>query len=287
MSGGQFFGQFMLGRGRINAEALLRAVQHQNQHNLKIGELAVREGLLTTEAADRVNLEQRKQDKPFGQIAKSLGLLTHDQIEALFAKQKQLNVSIEDALVTVGVMSVDQVQGELAVFQAHEASERAKLAEFRTQVAWATGPAFTTCVQLTVRLLQRVADVVVREAGGRQELDRLPPADYQLGITFAGDWGAEYILRLPAAAASKIAARMLDESDPSPALTQDAMKEFANIVCGQVCGTLASSHGLSCELSPPRELPSNEGVELPGRKIVVFELASADGPVEVALSVQP
>lgn len=286
MSGGSFFGQFLLGRSRISAEALLKAAQHQNSHNLKLGELAVREGLLTTEVADQINLEQRRQDKPFGQIARAMGKLTAAQIDQLVEKQKQVNISIEAAIAAVGAMSPEDLQSELALFRAQEERAKIKLDETKAQLAWASGPAFVTCVQLTSRLLQRVADIIVREGPCRQETDKLPPFDLQFGIAFTGDWGAEYLLRISSAAATKIACRMLGETDPDAALVKDSVKEFANVVCGQVCGTLSNEYSLSCELSPPRELPANEAAMLPGRKIAVFPLDSTDGPIEVAFAVK-
>ena len=281
----RFFGQFLLERGRISADALLAATNHQNQHNLKLGELAVKEGLITVEVADQINREQRRQDKPFGQIARELGKLTSAQIDQLLAKQKQVNITIEAAILAVNALSLNDVQAQLEVFRIEEGREQMLHDESKAEIQWASGPAFITCVELTDRLLQRVADVIVLPGACRSEVDWLSSAEMQYSVSFTGDWGAEYILRLSQDVAAKIASRMLDEDAPDTDLISDALKEFVNVVAGQICAALNNAHGLTCELSPPREYPYNEPVPFEGRKIAIFPLNSLDGMVEVALAV--
>lgn len=281
----RFFGQFLLERGVVTGEALLTAIEYQSSHNLKLGELAVREGLLTQGDADQINREQRRQDAQFGQVALSLNKLTPDQIDRLAAKQKQSHIFIGEALVAVQAIGKAQLAEELAAYKQEQDRDRLQAVEAMNAIPWAVGPTYATLVQLTARLLRRVADIITKEGASREHADRLPAAEVQVAVGFTGGWQGEFILRLPAALARRIASRMLDEAQPSPELVIDAVKEFANIACGQMCAAL-SVGGAAHDLSAPRELPGGREVSLPEHQIAVFPLHTADGTIEIAAAVR-
>jgi CheY-specific phosphatase CheX len=279
----RFLGQFLLERGSVSAEGLLRAVAHQEARNPKLGELAVHEGILSPADAERINQEQRRTDAKFGEIATRLGLLTDRQIESLAKKQQQGRVMIGEALVAVEAMSKELLEKELAVYNTEEERTRRELQDAKSAIGWANGPIYSSSVMITSKLLLRVAGLPVKERSVRQLSGSIAPAEVRVGLGFRGDWKGDYVISMSQVIATRISMRMLNETKPIPELVLDSLKEFANIAAGQICAALESER-VKCDLTAPRDYPSGQSVSFSNRLIAAFELESPSGVVDLVIA---
>ena len=94
----QFFGQYLLEKGLITAEQVLRVIEYQELQNLRIGEFAIRQGLLTESDASRVNQLQLSQDIRFGEAAIQLGVLEEVEVQILLAAQRNSHIYFGEAV---------------------------------------------------------------------------------------------------------------------------------------------------------------------------------------------
>ena len=83
----QFFGNYLVGRGKLSKEELNRVIQKQKETRAKLGLIAVAEKLLTAQEAEEVNEIQGRLDRRFGDIAVDKGFLTAKQVEHLLNLQ--------------------------------------------------------------------------------------------------------------------------------------------------------------------------------------------------------
>ena len=72
----QFFGNFLLKKGVIDAEQLLTILQNQNNVKIKLGTLAMCEGYMTASEVEKIHILQTHVDKKFGELAIEEGYLT-------------------------------------------------------------------------------------------------------------------------------------------------------------------------------------------------------------------
>jgi CheY-specific phosphatase CheX len=279
--GARFFGQFLLERGVIDATGLLRALEYQSQRNLKIGVIAMREGLLSPADAERINAEQRRTDARFGDIALKLGLLTREKIDYLATLQQQSHIYIGQALVAVGALANETLQSELAAYQDEHDRERAASEKFARAINWANEPAVTLFVQMTSKLLMRMASILTK-VGNAEVRVVLPRADIQVCLELRGGWNADALFGFSSDVAMKIASRMLGEPSPAPEMVADAVKEFTNVVAGHVCGSLASQE-LVCELSVVRLLAAYESAPTSASGILYVPLKPVQGTIELCV----
>ena len=123
----KFFGHYLLDEGKLNNEQLVEAISYQSEHNLSLGELAVREGFITAKEADTINDRQRSLDKRFGEVAISLELLDDPQIDELLTIQKREKIFFGEILILKNFMSQDQLDAELAHFESEQKLEVVEL----------------------------------------------------------------------------------------------------------------------------------------------------------------
>ncbi|HHW06747.1 MAG TPA: hypothetical protein GXX34_04315 [Clostridia bacterium] len=113
----QYFGQYLLNRGIVAGEVLLKALEAQQQSHVKLGVLAVGAGLLTAAQVEEIHREQTRQDKKFGEIAMEKGYLTQAQLEELLASQKQGHLQLGQALIDAGALTFEQLEKALQDYQ--------------------------------------------------------------------------------------------------------------------------------------------------------------------------
>ena len=109
----KFFGQFLLEKGVIDAQQLLRALEIQRVSNPALGELACEKGMLTADQAQVINERQRREDKRFGDLAQSMGLLTADEVGVLLDEQKSRRKLFGEILVEEGFLDRERLEAEL------------------------------------------------------------------------------------------------------------------------------------------------------------------------------
>lgn len=274
----KFFGQFLLEKGAVTREALLKAVELQESVNLKFGETAMAMKLLTEKDIRRIHDAQRSEDLMLGDMAVKLGILTREQISQVLDHQQKSHLRIGEALVRVGGL----LAAELPRY----------LDEFRTdQERYATGqlvipsevpniPVWEICADLTVKMFVRVVGVQCR-LGDCLLVNQLAGGSFVAAMDLTGAVAARFHLSVSPALREKVARGVLMEEDvsgESDEVLDDTVVEFVNIVCGNVAAK-AAQQGTEVEILPPLSLrPGAEGVAVPpGEFGVLFPIHMADG----------
>lgn len=281
----KFFGQFLLEKGVITKEALLKAIALQDSTNLKFGEMAGSMGLITSAQIERVHDAQRSEDLQFGDMCVKLGILTADQLKAVLAKQKAGHLFIGEALIKVGAVKADDLPKHLDAFKTDQTPYM-----MVDKVAIPAGvqyPAlWEVAADLTYKMLSRVANLTVRP-GQCVMVQRLDANDTVVAIRMTGSVKARYLLSVSANVRTLIARAMLNTDDVSKEqedMLNDTVMELANVICGNI-EAKASQMGIEIEISPPEVLTGGAaGIPVPtGGKGLLFPLYVAEGRIEAGI----
>ncbi|GIX47035.1 MAG: hypothetical protein KatS3mg131_1246 [Candidatus Tectimicrobiota bacterium] len=104
-------------------------------------------------------------------------------------------------------------------------------------------------------------------------------ADMAVAVAFSGPFAGVLVVQLEQALLEVLAANMLgDEAPPSAAQQEDALKEIANVICGNVLPRLAGAEQVF-RLQAPRRV----SVALPGAGVAEVVLWIEGWPVQVQL----
>lgn len=279
----KFFGQFLLERKALTSEQLLDAISYQETHNLKFGQYAMKKGYLKPGDVDRLNEEQKRSDNLIGELAVKLGMLEPSHVEEILTMQKNDHVQIGQVIVTKGFLTEEQLQVELEAFKADQSvyatgnivvPEGIKSSELVGDI-----------VDITVKMLQRVAGVEAKVDDGNI-VDQDPEQAFSaVSITFSGGMNCDYILMSDEDGAKAMTAAVIgqDASDEAPEVLVDGIKEFANVVCGNILARMAQK-GKSVEISIPHVMQYNDGYGvINGRKAVIYKIPTTGGMVSLLL----
>lgn len=274
----KFFGQFLVEKGVVSREALLQAVDLQEKTNLKFGEMVVAMKLMTMADVERVNLAQRSQDLHFGDMAVNLGIITETQVQQVLTKQRNNHLYIGEALIKVGALGPEQLQGYLEEFKQDQQPYLATTIEIPREIAHQ--PMWEMVADLTYKMLTRVAKIPFRP-GLCTLVETLPQRPIAAGLSFSGSVKARYLMAVTENIRSQIAKAILDEEsvDDEPLeVLDDAVREFINIVCGNVAAKGAQM-GYTLEIAPPETYPQGTiGMKIPkGWHGLAFPLHSFEG----------
>jgi CheY-specific phosphatase CheX len=278
--GVKFFGQFLLERGAITREQLLAATELQNERNRPLGAIAVEKGYLSAEQAARINTEQQTTDRRFGELALELGLMTAVQMDEVLRVQRDSRIRIGEAMVAVGCLTEEQLTLQLSDFQIDQAIYQTGRVELPANTPH---PDFvSTSVDLTEKMLLRVGGLTAKRGLPVPIDDQTAtpaPALLTLRIPFSGALRARYVVSTSRDVALNLAERILGESTTlSDELALDALKEFCNIVTGNVCAK-HSREERPLEIGPPEDgLGGNAG-----RGSLLVPLHLPDGQFELRL----
>jgi hypothetical protein len=110
------FARYLTSKGVIDLADLDRAYLYLQEHNPRLGEIAVKSRLLTPEEVDQVLEKQAECGSPFGQAALQTGLLTAAQLELLLQEQNNVVLSLGHALFAMGILTAEQMVQELVAF---------------------------------------------------------------------------------------------------------------------------------------------------------------------------
>ncbi|MDF1564562.1 MAG: chemotaxis protein CheX [Deltaproteobacteria bacterium] len=274
----KFFGQYLLERGTISREALLKALELQDTRNLRLGDYAVRRGYLTEAQSEQINRIQLTEDKRFGEIAKEKGLLTEEQIGELLTLQQNDYLMLGEALLEVGPLDRQTLEAELKNFKADQEKYLTDDVIFPPGVKEPSLLAIP--IDLTAKMLLRIA-AVTSKIGEGERSERPPVARLiSVAVDFSGGLTAKYLLSLSEDIARKVALPMLgeDPGDDHEAVI-DSVRELCNVICGNSAAKLAQL-GKAVEIGPPMmvegPLPAHE-------QAILFPLHVADGAAEVRI----
>lgn len=254
----KFFGQHLLHRNLVTREGLVKAVSEQQRYNLRIGDYSVRKGYLTKEQAHFIHEEQKRKDKLFGEIAVELGYLSRAQVDELLTVQRNDHRFLGELLIEQGALTRDVLDRELREFDESQREYVADREFFPSDVPYHRQ--YDVYIDLVAKLLRRVANVLVKAETVARTEGRIGHGLATFGVKFNGGLGGTFVLSLSDDKIQEIASAMLEKpaSELSPELTLDAVKEFMNVVCGNVAARMAQM-GKEVDIEPPEVLSESRG----------------------------
>lgn len=279
----KFFGQFLLEREVITSEQLLEAVSYQESKNLKFGQYAEKKGFLSNADVERLHEEQKTADMRIGELAVKLGMLETSQVEEVLTMQKNDHVQIGKCLVTKGFVDEAALQRELAAFredQRHYARHEVAVPE-----GLKSAGLVSDIVDISVKMIVRMAGMEAKSDGGTI-IDKEPAEAYSaVAITFSGGMNCNYVLMADEGASRSLAASIIgsDAADEDRDMVVDGVREFANVICGNILARFAQK-GKSVEISIPHTLEYKDGYAiLNGGSTVLYDIPTTGGNVWLAL----
>ncbi len=282
----KFFGQFLMEKGIVTNELLLKAVALQDATNLKFGEMARFMGLITDADIARVHDEQRREDLQFGDMSVKLGIITMDQLKEVLARQKSTHLYIGEALIKVGAIKADDLKTHLDAFKADQAPYVVDKVAIPAGVS--DSAIWELSADLTFKMLSRVANLTFRQ-GQCSLVKKLEANDTIVSIRFSGSVRAQYIVSISRDVRNTMARAILKTADVSKEgedMLLDTVMEFANIVCGNIAAK-AAQMGRNIEIAPPLVIPGPSGLAVPdGGTGLLFPIYLAEGRLEIGIFVE-
>jgi CheY-specific phosphatase CheX len=259
----KFFGQFLVEKNLVSREELLKAIDLQDQKNLKMGEMAISMGYVTQADIERAHNAQMSKDMKLGDLLVEMGILTLAQLNDVITRQKNTHLFIGEALVQIGALSSEMLQQYLDEFKADQAlyvSDRIVLPEgVANNLLW------EMTADLTYKMITRVLDLQFRP-GKCQTVSTVDSNFMMAAMDFSGDVDARYMISVSEDIQKSIAKAILREEtvDGEPAdVLEDTVMEFVNVVCGNVAAK-ASQMGTIININPPVTIhPPATGLPVP------------------------
>lgn len=113
----QFFGNFLLSKGIVTTEQLLKAIKEQHTRHLKVGTLAIHNGYMTASEVDEIIIQQTHVDKRFGELAIEKGYLSEEQLATLLQAQTPDYILLGQILVENEVINNTQFEELITTYK--------------------------------------------------------------------------------------------------------------------------------------------------------------------------
>ncbi|MFH1239334.1 MAG: chemotaxis protein CheX, partial [bacterium] len=248
--GMKFFGQYLLERGAVNREQLLKAVEYQKNVNLTLEEICLKKGLLNKDQIQRIyNIQKNDLDMELGEIVISEGLMAREQLEAIYKEQKDTRIYIGESFVKIGAITSEQLEQYLAEYKEEQEKDEwtigSKLGSMKNNLV------VKTFVNFTMKMFDKIIREVVKLKACLSAVDNFNLRDYTIEQKATGDMNVAFVINLPEDICLKLVSTMFDH--PVKEITDmeiDAVREFLNIIDGNCCAKLSNA-GINIETSPP------------------------------------
>lgn len=274
----KFFGQFLVEKGLVSREALLKAIELQEQKNLKFGETAVAMGYVTEADITRAHQTQLSRDIKLGDVLVEDGILTLAQMGEIVTRQKNNHLYIGEALVLVGALTNELLQLYLDEFKADQAPYVSDRIELPCGIA--NPEVWEMAADITYKMITRVLGLSFR-AGKCHAISTVAHNHVMAAMDLSGDVDARYIISVSQELQKSIAKAILGETsvdNEPPEVLQDTVMEFINVVCGNIAAK-ASQAGMIVNINPPVTIrPDAEGLAVPpGHAGLCFPVLTSGG----------
>lgn len=232
----RFFGQFLLSQGLITAPQLLAAVEYQQRHNPRLGELAAELGMLTAFDASRVNALQAERDLLFGEAAVQLGVLDRAAVQQVLAAQQDQHVLVGEALVHLGYLKQIAVDEAVLKFEAAQQGQ----APNAVQVDEGTPEA-----HVARELFGLAHRLLLRSWGLNNKPDQLRIEQGPLWLSDCNavapltDVGLGLVLGVPLGAAEAAAKPFSGDATPGEAQQQEMVTQLAHVLAANLASVMA------------------------------------------------
>ena len=273
--GMKFFGQYLLEKGIINREQLLKGVEHQKSINLSLEEMCLKKRLLNEEQIKRINnIQKNDLDKEFGEIAIAEGFLTQEVLDEVLKEQEETRIYIGESFVKIGALTAEKLEETLRDYR--EESEKDEWAIGRKLENIKENLVVKTFVNFAMKMFQKILRETVKLKSCLASVDVFNLQDYTIQQKTIGDLNLSFIINLPDNTALAIAAFLFGKKvSVITAVEVDALKEFLNIISGNCCAKL-SSIGINIETIPPKFFNNKtpNSYSLPEKEKAVVAFAS-------------
>jgi CheY-specific phosphatase CheX len=274
----KFFGQFLVENNIVPREALLTAIDLQEQKNLKFGEMALSLGFVTRADIERAHHAQMSKDLKLGDVLVEMGILTLNQLDDIITRQQNTHLYIGEALVQVGALSSDQLHQHLDAFKKDQAQYVSERIELPTGIA--DNLVWEMAADMTYKMITRILGLPFR-AGKCHAVTAVAANFMMAAIDLTGDVEARYIISVSEGVQREIAKGILREDSvdgETVEILEDTVMEFANVVCGNIAAK-ASQIGKVLNINPPVTLhPPAAGLQVPsGSNAICFPIHIGEG----------
>jgi CheY-specific phosphatase CheX len=274
----KFFGQFLVEKGLVSREALLKAIELQEQKNLKFGEMAVALGYVTQDDITRAHRAQLSRDIKLGDLLVQIGILTLTQLNEIITRQKNNHLYIGEALVLIGALTNEQLQQHLDDFKADQAPYISDRVELPGGIS--NPDVWEMAADITYKMITRVLGLPFR-AGKSQTITTVATNFVMAAMDLSGDVDARFIISVSQELQKSVAKAILSEAsvdNEPPEVLEDTVMEFVNVVCGNIAAK-ASQTGKIVTINPPVTIrPDASGLAVPaGYTGLCFPILVSEG----------
>ncbi len=284
MSLPKFFGQYLLENRIVSREQLMEALEYQHAKVKRLGEIGIKKGYLTREDVGQINLEQRDADMFFGELAVEGGYLTDKQLEELLTIQQHNHIYLGEALIKLGHLDENKLNSALDEFH----DEQKPVEDLATLVPRERDDQdkLLAILDITTKIFLRVGHIQAKV--GKLEIpkyDKLANNFATVFIDFVSlDISFAYFLNLNSDICFALARNLYKNANMEydEELVLDAVKEFTNMICGNIKGRLLEL-GSKLEVGPP-EVEVKKDINLTEREEVLeFPAMTPEGSFSVGL----
>lgn len=266
------FGIYLLQKGTVTREQLLRAFDYQAEHGVTLLQFLVDQGAVTKEQMLALGIESKggtfpdlgglrgalsvrtlfQTTKDFSQLLLQQELLTVEQLSDLLDRFNASVVTTADALVATGALDRAAIDRELAAYQKEPGPPPPP--ELPPGIERHGGGTHSLLLfDAAARLLY---DLGLQAKPGHVDTSAvaLPATDIETAITLEGGLAGRFAIRTSKDVLKELSARMID--GPAPTDDEglaDALREFVNVVAGEVCGRL-SDEDIEVGISAPEHV---------------------------------
>jgi len=175
----------------------------------------------------------------FGRLAVKLNILTPEQIEEILTMQKNDHLLLGEALVEKGFLTREVLGRELASFK--EDQSKYDTAEIMTPDGIKNPDTVKDIADLTQKMIQHMTGLNIKLGEGFIS-EKEPQKNFLLIlVSLYGNLNYDYALSLPQEIAELIVSAVIgkDAKNESREIITDGVKEFCNIVCGNILAKLS------------------------------------------------
>ena len=250
----KYFGQYLIEKGIVAPQDLLKAMELQGKTNLSLGDIAAQAGLITQEQLEKIHQHQITHNMTFMKAARELGFISPEELETIVSRQMSNNMLLGDCLVKLKILSQEQIETHFKFFRTEQSILEFKI--LNAIAAHSNAVLIETIIQSTVNLFRYLLDVQPRIGGfySNGGASQGPASDYQWVAqqNLNGDYICNVELFLSKDIVLKISSSLLKRSiSEISELSLDSSKEFLNIIVGYVCSAL-SLKNIKCDPTVPQ-----------------------------------
>jgi len=280
----KLFGQFLLDQGLVTREDLLLAISLQEQRSPRLGDLSLaaahldevkgRGRLTLRDLAVAIEHLQRADvsgalgmafpaQLTLGDLLTDLEIMTRNQLNAVISNHSTRYLDLGQALVVVGAISDDQLRASRQEFNRDQARYTAERVALPFDIV--NRPGWEVAAGLTRQMIFEVFNRPSSPCTCR-EITSADANFMMAAMDLSGDLEGRYIISVSQKLQQAVARVMLEgeqlEGDAEE-LLEDAVKEFLNVVCGNLVAKY-SQLGKVVNISPPVTLTTgNDGLRIP------------------------